>query len=107
MNEYGGKSDADLRVKVDAGHIKFNLRGFRWLADTPKVAKDSLIRFDRKEAVSPHNYVVVANRRTKIVPPSPERQARVNENRRIRIRAGNPDKPAKGLTLRKRIVGYA
>ena len=79
MNEYGGKSDADLRVKVDAGHIKFNLRGYRWLADTPKIAKDNLIRFDRKDPVKPHNYIVVANRRTKVVPPSPERQARVNE----------------------------
>jgi hypothetical protein len=107
MNQFRGKSDAELRVRVDAGHIRFNLRGCRWLADTPKIAKVSLIKFDRKETVKPHSYVVVARRVSKIKTRSRERQNQINAARRARIRAGKPDKLYNRKTLRKRIVGFA
>lgn len=107
MKQYRGTSDAELRVRVDAGHIKFNLRGFRWAADTPKVAKNALIRFDLKKPVKPHGYVLTARRGTKIIPPSRERQDQVNAARRARIKAGTPDKVYGRKTLRKRVMGYA
>ena len=106
MARHRGQSDADLRVQIDAGHCRFNLYGHRWVADTPKAAKDALIRFDRKESVAPHGYKLVARRTSKIVPPSRERQDQVNAARRARIRAGVPDKVYSRKTLRKRVVGF-
>jgi len=106
MNQYHGKNDAELRVRVDAGHIRFNLRGQRWVADTPKVARTSLIRFDEKKPVGPHSYFVSARRVGAIVKRSRERQDQINAARRVRIRAGLPDKVYARNTLRKRIVGY-
>jgi hypothetical protein len=107
MNEHGAKSDAELRVRVDAGHIRFNLHGYHCLADTPKIAKINLIRFDRGEPVSPHSYVVHARKIAKIATRSRERQDQINAARRARIRAGRPDKIYDRKTLRKRVVGYA
>jgi len=107
MNEHRGRSDAELRVRVDGGHIRFNLRGCYWKADTPKVAKAALIRFDHKQPVEPHSYIVEARNVGKIKPIARERQDQVNAARRARIRAGQPDKVYQRLTLRKRIVGFA
>jgi hypothetical protein len=107
MTKFRGKSDAELRVRVDAGHIRFNLRGCRWVADTPKIARNSLIRFDRKEGVKPHSYTVVARKIATIKKIPRERQDQVNTARRARIRAGQPDKVYGRKTLRKRVVGFA
>ena len=107
MNEFRGKSDAEMRVRIDAGHIKFNLRGARWIADTPKIAAFSLKKFDRREPVEPHSYVVTA-RKTGIIRKTPrDRQDQINTARRARIRAGMPDKVYQRKTLRKRVVGFA
>jgi hypothetical protein len=106
MNEFRGKSDAELRVRIDAGHIKFNLRGCRWIADTPKIASYSLQKFDRKELVKPHSYVVVARKAGTIKKVSRDRQNQVNAARRARIRAGQPDKIYARKSLRKRVVGF-
>lgn len=104
------KSDAEARVYVDAGHVRFNAWGWRWKGDTPKVPKASLIRYDRigASAVRPHSYTLVMHRTTKIVKVSPQRQEQINSARRARIVAGNPDKIYGGhYTLAKRVVGYA
>lgn len=107
MTEFRGKSDAELRVRIDAGHIKFNLRGARWIADTPKIAKASLIRFDRdKSSVKPHSFVVIARKTGTIRKIPRDRQDQVNAARRARIRAGQPDKVYTRKTLRKRVVGF-
>jgi hypothetical protein len=106
MTEFRGKSDAELRVRIDAGHIKFNLRGCRWIADTPKIAAHSLQKFDRKELVKPHSFVVVARKTATIKKVARDRQDQVNAARRARIRAGQPDKVYTRKTLRKRVVGF-
>jgi len=122
MNQYGAKSDAELRIKVDAGHIRFNLNGHRWEANTPKVAKKALIDYDkalRKRGaqvdpekinefpVKAHSYVVKARAIRKIQKVSRSTQERVNENRRRRIREGREKTPVKRYTLRQRVIGFA
>jgi hypothetical protein len=106
MTEFGAKSDAELRVRVDAGHMKFNFRGYHWIADTPKIARQSLILFDQKKPVEPHSYVVSARRGAAIKKISRVRQDQINAARIARICAGNPDKPSKRMSLRKRVVGF-
>lgn len=97
----------NFHVRVDAGHIRFNADGYRWIASTPKIAKYNLIEFDRKRPVSPHSYKVTAQKMSKIVPISRERQAQINEARRRRSAAGIPDKKYTKQTLRQRVVGFA
>ena len=36
----------ESRVKIDAGHTKFNLEGYRWEAKTSRIQSRSLIKFD-------------------------------------------------------------
>jgi hypothetical protein len=95
-----------LHVRVDAGHIKFNYDDHHWEASTPKIAKTSLIKFDRNHLVHPHSYSVVATRKEKIIRMTAERQNQINIARAARIEAGQPDRPYGDLTIRKRIVGY-
>lgn len=107
MQQHPRLSDADLRVRVDAGHVRFNLHGFRWVGDTPVVARRALIRFDAKKKVEPHSFILTARRTSKIKPQSAERKTQINAARRARIKAGQPDKVYTRHTLRKRVVGYA
>ena len=95
-----------LHVKVDAGHIKVNDGGHHWEATTPKIAKASLIKFDRKKSVEPHSYIVTATRGNKIAPMTAERRKQINLARAKRSAEGKPDREYKDITIRKRIVGY-
>jgi hypothetical protein len=105
--------------RVDAGHIKFNLEGYRYVADTPRKPKAALIAFDREDAarkaarkkgepfkskVEPFMFTITARRGAKIKATTPERQERINEARRKRRAAGQKQKQ---YTLRDRIVGFA
>jgi hypothetical protein len=95
------------KVRVDAGHIKFNMKGYRWLANTPLKAKTALIKFDDPEQrpkVRPHSYTLIATRMSKIVRMPPARQHQINEARRKRVAAGT--EKVKRYTLRERIVGF-
>ncbi len=92
------------KVRVDAGHIKFNYGGYRWEAKTPKIAKDSLMRFDDGYPVQPHSYTVNAERTSKIIPLSAERQEQINKRRRERVE--NEGYKQKPYLLRDRIRGY-
>lgn len=109
----------DHRTRVDAGHIRFNFFGYKFEADTPRVAKASLIKFDTEEkarrkaeaagiefvsAVKPHSYMVEAVRLYKLKKITPERQEEMNRARQARAAAGF--KP-KRYTLHKRVVGFA
>src|SRR5262245_30451076 len=61
--EFPGESN--FHVRVDAGYIKFNVQGYRWKGETPRIAKASLIAFDMRKPVDPHSYRVRAERRNK------------------------------------------
>jgi len=98
--------DSGHHVRVDGGHIWFNADGWRWIANTPKVAKRTLIDFDHKRPVKPHRYTVVAQRTTRILPNPRKRQEQINKARQKRIAAGIPDKDYTAQSLRKRIIGF-
>lgn len=106
-------------TRVDAGHIRFNYQGHRYWADTPKLAKANLIRFDEEakakrkaeregkpfhSQVEPFSFNVVGMRQGKVKPTSRARQDQVNAARRLRRAAGEKRKQ---YTLRQRIVGFA
>lgn len=99
------------RVHVDGGHIKINYCGWRYIADTPRQVKRSLMLFDLKryEEVRVKEYNLHFRRTTKIIQASPERKAQINAARRARIAAGS-DEPYryKGRpTLRMRVAGMS
>lgn len=106
-------------TRVDAGHIRFNLKGRRCVADTPRVAKAALIKFDAevrekrkakrkgvpfKSEVEPFSLKVMGELRGKLTPTSRKRKDGINQARRRRAEAGQ--KPKK-YTLHKRVVGFA
>jgi hypothetical protein len=105
--------------RVDAGHIRFNLDGHRWSADTHRSAKAALITFDLedrarrkakragkpfKSSVTPFTFAVVATRGAKLEKASRERKDQINAAREARQAAGQ--KP-KHYTLHKRVAGFA
>jgi hypothetical protein len=108
----------DHKVRIDAGIVKFVLKGYRWRGITPKIAKRSLIQFDNEakarakaekagvkhvSRVKPHSYRMEAERLTKIVPFTKERMAQVYAARERRAAEGRPDK--KKYDLHHRVVG--
>jgi hypothetical protein len=110
----------DHKVRIDAGRVKMKLRGYQWEGATPKIAKVSLIQFDKEERqrnrarkigedfesrVKPHQYKLVMVKGAKINPMTPERQKQINEARRKRVAEGKPDKTS--YNLHKRVVGLA
>lgn len=100
---------AKHHVRVDAGHIKLNYRGWRYVADTPRHVKRSLMLFDLKryDEVYIREYKVRFRRTTKIVPVSRERQDQINAARELRIAAGGGERKHKYPNMRKRIEGFS
>jgi hypothetical protein len=103
-------------VRVDGQFFRFNFRGYRWKAPTPKLCHRNLLKYDiwgksgdrRRGApcpVKPHSFKIKAERTSKIRPISRERQDQVNAARRERVAQGLPDKEYKGRTFRQRIAG--
>jgi len=105
--------------RVDAGHIRFNYKGHRYAADTPKIAKAKLIQFDQewadhrkrggskstfKSKVEPFSFTVVAVKGAKLEATTRARKDNINAARKRRQEAGQ--KP-KRYTLHKRVVGFA
>lgn len=107
-------------TRVDAGHIRFNWKGRRCVADTPRIAKAALIKFDQeakekrkakrqgvefKSEVEPFTIKWVhAELRGRLKPTTRSRKDNINQARRRRAEAGQ--KPKK-YTLHKRVVGFA
>lgn len=106
-------------TKVDAGHIRFNIDGYRYSGDTPKVAKLALIQFDKENKaqkkaeraglpfeskVKPFSFGFMALRGSKVMPMTRERQVQINEARKRRQAAGQKDRR---YTFRQRVVGFA
>jgi hypothetical protein len=97
------------RVRIDGGHVKINYRGWRYVADTPRHVKRSLMLFDAKryQEVYIRQYTLRFRRSTKIIPPSRERQDQINAARLKRIAAGGDEKQRRYPNLRKRIEGFS
>ena len=96
-------------VRVDAGHIKVNYRGWRYLADVPRHVKRGLLLFDRKlyDQVYIRQYKLRFHRTTKIIPISQERQDQINADRVKRIAAGGDEHKRKYPNMRKRVEGFS
>jgi hypothetical protein len=105
----------DHKVRIDAGIVKFALKGYRWRGITPSVAKRSLIQFDKEakarlkaekagvkhvSKVKPHQYWLEAERMQKIVPFTRERMDQVNAARDRRRAEGRPDRTRYDLHTR-------
>jgi hypothetical protein len=99
--------DGNHHVRVDAGHVKFNLWGWRYVADTPRTVKRGLMLFDveRYNEIRIRPYKLRCKRMSKILPYSAERREQIYAARQARIEAGKPD--AKYQSLRKRVEGFS
>ena len=95
-------------VRVDGGHIKLNYRGWRYVADTPRHVKRSLMLFDmgRYNDVYVRRYTLRFRRTTKIIKITKERQDQINTARVTRIAAGS-DEPKRIYNLRARVEGFS
>jgi hypothetical protein len=96
-------------VRVDAGHVKLNYRGWRYVADTPRHVKISLMLFDKKryEEVYIRAYSLQFRRATKIKPYTAKRAAQIDAARDRRIAEGRDYYPPPPVSLRKRVEGFS
>jgi hypothetical protein len=96
-------------IRVDAGHVRLNHRGWRYIADVPRHVKLSLMLFDarRFNEVRVRTYKLRFKRTTKIRPISRERQDQVNAARKDRIAAGGNEHRRGYPNLHKRVVGFS
>ena len=94
-------------VRVDAGHVRINYQGWRYIADAPRHVKRSLMLFDKKlyEQVHIRAYTLRFRRTTKIVAIPRERQDQINAARKERAAAGYADR--RYPNLRKRVEGFS
>lgn len=95
-------------VRVDAGHIKLNFGGWRYVADTPVHVKRSLMLFDagRYDDLYIRRYKLRFRRTTKIKEATAERKQQINAARQARIAAGS-DEPHRVYNLRARVEGFS
>lgn len=103
--------DFDLKsVVIDAGHVKLRYRGWRYVADTPRHVKRSLMLFDARlyDDLYVREYALRFHRATKIVPTSPERTKQISEAQKARKIEGR-EKPYSRpqVGLRKRVEGFS
>ncbi len=100
--------DEKHHVRVDAGHIKLNYRGWRYVADTPRHVKRSLMLFDlgRYNEVHVRQYTLRFRRTTKIIKITKERQDQINAARIERISRGSTEQQ-NVYNLRKRVEGFS
>lgn len=98
-----------MKVRVDAGHVKLNYRGWRYVADTPRHVKRSLMLFDKKryDEVHVREYNLRFRRLSQIKPLSRERKDLINKNRLARIAAGNGENKRKYPNMRQRVEGFS
>lgn len=94
-------------VRVDAGHVKLNYCGYRYIADSPLHLKRSLMLFDvgRYEEVRVRRYNLRFRRTTKIIAHTRARKDQINEARRKAYADGRPRK--KYHNLRERVAGFS
>lgn len=103
-------SDTNPHIRVDAGTVKMNYEGYRYVALQPRHVKRSMLLFDKKryDLVHIRPYRLLFRRTTKIIPVPAERQEQINEARRNRIVEGRPDKKRPAYpTMHKRVEGFS
>jgi hypothetical protein len=95
-------------IRVDAGHIKLNFQGWRYVSDTPMHVKRSLMLFDvrRYSEVRIREYILRFRRTTKIQPQTVTRLKQIKMNNRT-WRAANPGYNPPPASLRKRVEGFS
>ena len=95
-------------IGVDAGHVKIHFQGWRYVADSPRHVKHSLMLFDMKKYGDVHirAYTLRFRRTTKIVAIPRARQAQINAARKERVAAGILDR-RNYPNLRKRVEGFS
>ncbi len=96
-------------VKLDAGHVKLNYRGWRYIADTPAHVKRSLMLFDLKryDEVYIREYKLRLRRTTRIIPMTREQKVRINANRKNRVLAGGDERKRRYPNMRERVAGFS
>lgn len=96
-------------VRIDAGHVKLNYRGWRYVANTPRHVKISLMLFDKRkfDDVYIRQYSLRFQRTTKITPYSEERQAQIYAAREKRVAEGRDNYARPVTSLRKRVEGFS
>lgn len=96
-------------VRVDAGHIKLNYRGWRYVADTPRHVKHSLMLFDKKlyDNVYIRRYSLRFRRTTKILEYTKARKAQIDAARDRRIAEDRDHYPRPPKSLRARVEGFS
>lgn len=114
----------DHKVHVDGGHVRFTLQGYRYSADTPRVPRRALIRFDAEEKakrkadregvefhskVVPHSYILICVKGPKI-----EKMSKFTQDRLAQIRVARRKREERTgvkdnnrYQLRKRVEGMA
>jgi hypothetical protein len=104
-----GWGEGNSRVRVDAGHVVANFRGWRYRADTPRHVKRSLMLFDRGlyDQLRCRSYSLRFQRTTRIVKPTAQRQEQINNARQARIKAGSDEARRPYHNLRKRVEGFS
>ena len=96
-------------VRVDAGHVRMNYRGWRYTADAPRHVKHSLMLFDKKlyDRVHVRPYTLRFHRTSKIIKVTKERQEQIETARQKRIKAGTENYIPKPMSLRQRVEGFS
>jgi hypothetical protein len=105
----GWKPGGPTKVVVDAGHIKMTYRGWRYVADTPRHVKLSLMLFDKKryDDVNIRNYTLRFHRVKKVEKMSEKDKIRINANRELRVAAGSDERTRRYPDMRKRVEGFS
>lgn len=105
--------DPDFNLKslrLDAGHVKLRYKGWRYVADTPRHVKRSLMLFDlgRYGELYIRQYRLRFRRTTKIIPVTRERLKQIyaaQDKRRSEGREKPYQPPVIGL--RRRVEGFS
>lgn len=94
---------------MERANIKLNYKGWRYVADTPRHVKRSLLLFDRKryDEVRIRPYTLRFHRSTKVVAITEERRNEVNAARNARVKAGGDERKRKYPDMRKRVEGFS
>src|SRR5215831_14820627 len=69
LEKFSQETTGSLKVRIDMGHVKFSLRGYRYKQDTPKHISRKIYNFDHehlRHLVVPHRWRFIAIRGSRI-----------------------------------------
>jgi hypothetical protein len=125
IQKHLGVHPHESKVRIDGSWIMCCIKGWRYKAPPPKMAKKWLIKYDqvlsdcRRKRLSheetervlvaeipPHDYKLTLVRTTKIIPLTQARKDQINAARRRRETQRKAEgRPVTHYTLRKRVIG--